>query len=79
MGGPEKDQVCVCRPGSPLSPLSAYSSCKLHISWHDGYSLSHIQIMLYSWYKLGMLVKPFIAVLMLYSEVVVLVLGENHI
>ena len=30
--------------------------------------LSCIQIMLYSWYKLGMLVKPFIAVLVLYSS-----------
>ena len=33
--------------------------------------MSHIQIKLYSWYMLGMLVKPFIAVLMLYSDEVV--------
>ena len=33
--------------------------------------LSHIQIKLYSWHMLGMLVKPFIAVLMLYSDEVV--------
>ena len=30
--------------------------------------MSHIQIKLYSWYMLGMLVKPFIAVLVLYSD-----------
>ena len=30
--------------------------------------VSHIQIKLYSWYMLGVLVKPFIAVLMLYSD-----------
>ena len=37
-------------------------------AWFDGFRMSHIQIMLYSWYKLGVLVKPFIAVLMLYSS-----------
>ena len=33
--------------------------------------LSCIQIKLYSWYMLGVLVKSFIAVLMLYSDEVV--------
>ena len=40
--------------------------------------VSYTNNAIYSWYKLGVLVKPFIAVLVLYSDEV-LVLGECHI